>query len=943
MDHCRCMRILFGFVILPLIVSTALWFALRQGLLNSIIEDELKKRTGQEVELGGVELWPLWPPQIGLKNSKVIGSWGEATWRSLDIQVNPIVRPIRVDIEWKNPVLVIHPRPEQDALPQAAKDQGEVKVLIVKNDGPPVSIGLRIVQGQVRQSGAVAESVNLEFEQKSVLQSPASFTLTADVGWPGWPKQALFVETKSLSATSELIKTSQAVIRIGGLEADLQGASYWQESRHRWLIKLNAPDLSQVKAPSDSLPAKNWKGAVVLDAEVVQPGPDQPWQVDALFDLKAVSADVDYKSGEASAKGRLNLEAQGKIRRLGQETMVPKLNASLDMTGLALQAKDILHKPSGVPLRVSAKLSGDNTQVQIEEFNLQFWKIQAQALGTMRAKSPYFTKLTLKIPEASLAGLEKFVLPLAKQPVQGQLALSALGQFKLFEPAQGTWNVSQLKARGLSANIGFERPESGFLLKGPFAGQLDGEGQWLSGKLGPIRARGAVNLSKLQLKMGPFSKSPTQNLEMGFDVDTKGSLISLNRMDISSFFGEVKSKGRYDYGKAAMDLDLSLSKIDLSALRGSLADLSSLIPSGKLDGHTRVRGTYKSDQPWYDQPIRVAGKVTAVLPDYEMAQASPPKPAAGAPGNPEPTNSDIDSGVLPSGKLTRAMNLSLNLQIERFKAQSLKIGKIGFQGRMANSIFQGRIQLGEIFGGSLEFPSFRAPLFTRKKPVAGQLKWKDLDIEMLLSWMKPEFKSLAKGKTSGSTAFSSPWPNDPELANNVILDGQARAKPVELSTLKITEAIGEKLEKIPGVGKQKIKSEPFQGEIEMKYKMKAGSVDLRDFVAKESSGHQLDLDGSIRLVDLASDLKGNFHWSNSPIKGCVLEGNSDPQGRFVVPVVINGPLVSPRYDVLSGIVEKVASRALKCEKEKLEKQLKSKVKSKVENEIQKRLKGIMGK
>jgi hypothetical protein len=157
------------------------------------------------------------------------------------------------------------------------------------------------------------------------------------------------------------------------------------------------------------------------------------------------------------------------------------------------------------------------------------------------------------------------------------------------------------------------------------------------------------------------------------------------------------------------------------------------------------------------------------------------------------------------------------------------------------------------------------------------------------------------------------------------------------------QMLNDLLAKAPMLKVAPVKLEPLKGEVKATYDLNAGILSLPSLTAKDVDNSELQLKGKAVLAQMQGDFVGTFYWARPTVKGCVLEGNSDKQGRLMVPVAIKGNLLSPGFSLLNELATKLAEKALKCEMKKQVEKVQRDGKEKVEKEIKNRLKELFGK
>jgi hypothetical protein len=305
---------------------------------------------------------------------------------------------------------------------------------------------------------------------------------------------------------------------------------------------------------------------------------------------------------------------------------------------------------------------------------------------------------------------------------------------------------------------------------------------------------------------------------------------------------------------------------------------------------------------------------------------------------PVPSNSSF----LPKGWLTQHLNVKVKSQIGVLDKEGLVAKNLNSQGQIVNGRYSGGASVGEVFGGSVDLTSLDVPLVEPKPVIQGTAKWQKVTIESALEFMKPEYKNFASGKTQGKVDFSTILPSDENFLARLKAAGEFNFDPVTLNSFKIGEMMNQTIQKLP-VKIPPAKVEPLKGTMKSQFDLSSQTLNVSALEAKDLNGSELKLKGKVAVPSLHGDLVGSFAWTQPPVKGCVLEGNSDDQGRLVVPLAIQGNLMKPSVSLLRDVAGKLAAKALACEGDKLVDKIKQDGGKAVEKEAKKLLQGIFGK
>jgi hypothetical protein len=288
------------------------------------------------------------------------------------------------------------------------------------------------------------------------------------------------------------------------------------------------------------------------------------------------------------------------------------------------------------------------------------------------------------------------------------------------------------------------------------------------------------------------------------------------------------------------------------------------------------------------------------------------------------------------------LDLKTKVRIGVFEKNGLVGKNVASEGRVLNGRYSGSTGIGDIFAGRVELSSMDVPLLEAKPVLQGAARWQRLTIEDVLGFLKPEYRTFATGKTDGRLDFATVLPSEEQFLTRLRASGEASLEPVTFNTIKIGDMMNDLLQKLP-VNVPPAKIEPLKGTTKAQFELSAQTLNISAFEGRDMNGSELKLKGKVAIPNLHGDLIGSFAWAQSPVKGCLLDGNSDEQGRFLIPLVIQGDLMKPGVSLLRDVAGKLAAKAVACERDKLVDKIKQDGGKAVEKEAKKLLKGILGK
>ncbi|MGE4132901.1 MAG: hypothetical protein AB7F86_14770 [Bdellovibrionales bacterium] len=930
----------FGFIslVMGVVLSVLL---INSGWLNPHLEQEIHKKTGVPVTIGALKVAFAWPPRVRLADFKANAGALDLSWKIADVVVEKVTPPIGLWVRLQQPSIEVKGAiANLSAGPE--KSSGEAKPEPSK--GRPMALRLEIVQGFLKATDVQVDGLDLQFAQKQLMQSPAKLNLKAFVSSDWWPgRLPVSMEGDGLAFTGEKFQASSIRAQVAGLELAVQGTSLLKDDRHRWLAEVKAPDLKLLPKPPLDLPASEWAGSLHGKAEIVKQGKGLGWQAEGDIDGKNLSAKLDWTKEDKSVKGPIQAEIKGKFRYDNEQILLPELEGQVDLSQAHVQVEQILNKDASVPLKFQIKAKGSSDSLEVQNLAGEFWSFKMKSAGSIGLKAPFAAKISLQVAPTSLRGLDALLIPLKGAEVGGKVALDLDWNGPLTDVWGSVVQIREMKLEKFAAAVNYAR-DTETKIQGPVQANVTLRGELNKGRPTSFQATGNFDLSSTQIQAGPMIKAARQPLKMEVVARGKGEAVELAPFKLTGFMGVAEARGTVMLAAApGVQMLISMKPLDLSAARLALPTLRDLLPKGSLAGQLRLAGQVTPDRVWSDWPLVVSGTINAQLPEYLMA---PPKAAAEVKGAPAPATKAASGspteGFLPKGKLTEKLDLTITAGIGVLRKPDLIVKGTSVQGRILSGQFRGGVKVREVFGGELEVKDLRVPLLDPLPTIQGSLSVNKLVVQEALEFAKPEYKEFAIGRVVGETRFKTQLPSDARFMEELDLQGQFKFDPLTLSTVKVGEILGDLVRKIPGAKSPDVKSEPMNGTVDMSVHLERQVVDVQSFVGVDRSGSELRLKGRVGLADLKGDLVGTFHWQNPPVKGCVLEGNSDPQGRLMVPLSLKGDLMKPQFGLVASAVDKMAKKTLECEAKNQVEKLKKDGGKKLEEEGKKLLKGILG-
>lgn len=933
----RSLRFLLVIPLLLLLASAGAIVAFNAGIFHSRVEHELRLRTGAEIRLGAVKLDYTWPPRFHVGATFIQKGPIKVQWKQLDVLASTISAPYDLRVNLVEPQVEIPDPSSEDSSSSGGKAVGKTAAA-PQFQPPPVRLKLDISNGMVTAGRFKISSLGVRFEQKLLLRSPLAIQVSALVEDRQLHlKLPVTINGPAVTLSPDAIKAESLTTTIGGISADLKGGSLLNEDRHRWNVQISVPDLAKLPKAPVAIPAKNLMGAIQLKIEAVKPGPKESWQADGEIHLRGFSAYLDYSQGTTLVRGPLSAALDGKFQYHGGIPVIPELSGKIEMPQTALAVAGIFEPGVVWPIKVEFAAKGDAAGVKFEKLDFQFSRFSGLLAGNLPLAAPWTADFNLEIKPVALDGLEKQLTPVKSQPVKGEVAMKMNYQGSLFEPAKAHITLNEFKVKNFAAQVQYEG-SSAFKLSGPVSGSVEARAEVLNGQVKSAAGFGSVNLKAPAIVAGPMRKEAGQELSIEFQLKNLADKIQIEKFKLNTFVGRIDVTGEAQgVFPPAIDLHLNFNPLSLTELRNALPTLREKIPQGTLSGDVRMKGVLDTAGDWNQWPLEVAGQVFVRIPEYKLP-ASPPATPPSAEGKVIPAKVEVKAEpFLPTGNLTSKLDMKVGVLIEALVKDNETFKAVKTDGRISEGQFRGNVAIGNIFDGQVKISALEVPLLDPHPVIEGKAEWTGLTIEKVLQFAKPEFKEFASGKMTGAADFQTHMPAEEDFMKFLKAKGRVLMQPVVLNTLKMGQMINDLLKKVPLLRLPPAKVTPMTGKVEVVFSMQSQAVQIAKFQGVDVDGSEISFKGKVQLPEMQGDLIGDFFWANPPIKGCLLEGNADAQGRLDVPLSLRGDLMKPQMAMLTDLASKLGGKALKCESQKLVEKAKTEGKEKLEKELKKKL------
>lgn len=935
---------LFFLPALGILLLVTLVVAFNAGVFHSQIERALSAKMGGNITLGPMTIVPKWPLRLVVGKTRVQSAFATLAWSGFNLELGSLTAPYVLAVVLDEPSLEIADGVEVKPGSSTSVPQDTAQ------KPAAVQLKLQIKKGEFKGYKIRVSDLDLNFAQRILLKTPASVHAKANLEMLNSTLRIpIQVDTDALTLSQETVKATDLKLAVGGLKALVQGTSFINEDRHRWKAAISAPDLAKMPEPPIDLSARDWRGAIKLDLEVLKEGASHPWSVEGNVVAERVSATAKYTRDKLTVHGPFSLGLQSHFSYQNGVPTVSQLSGQLQLNEARLVYQDMVNKDAGVPLSLKISAKGTPENLELQNLELKFWNLNAKVQGHSKLVAPYAATLHADLPVTMLKGAEKIFLPLADAPVEGLAGFTVTYSGDLLNPLAATIQFESLKFKDFAAMVSFDRPGA-VKARGRVIMSLEGKADIQSGSLKQANLRGSLNLTAPALVLGPLRKEANQKCLADFSLRSSGSALEIESLGVDSFFGQIRGSGKMeDWKSLAGQLKLTVKTLDLTELRVAMPDFRTLIPKGKLAGEMRFNGRVSTADkgeeanPWYNWPLHAEGSVQLSIPDYALlpVPAVEEKPQPGKANNglkpsPAPT------GFLPNGFLTNNLKLHVVADVAQFTKDNLIVKGLRTDGNISKGHFLGQVSAQQIFSGNMTASGLDIPLLEVRPKLHGNVKWSNLTIQDAVGWSKPAMKDIATGKMAGTSEFSTYLPSDPEFMNTLKTKGNITLEPVTLNSVRMGQVINDLVKKVPMLKLQPVRVDPLNGSVKSDFDLDRQTVQIENFQARDIDSSELQLKGKVLLTNFQGDMAGTFKWAKPQVQGCLLEGNRDDQGRMVIPVAFKGDLMQPGLATLSDMLVSLGSKALQCEQKKLVEQVKKDGAKQIESEVKKGLESLFG-
>ncbi|MGE3973756.1 MAG: hypothetical protein AB7F59_04440 [Bdellovibrionales bacterium] len=714
-----------------------------------------------------------------------------------------------------------------------------------------------------------------------------------------------------------------AGLRFVGISTQIAGQVNLNNMHHSWDAKFSAPDLASIK--NLSLPGI-WRGSILANIKV---NAAENLAVSGAVNVKDVMGDFSLKKEGFSYEGILKSTASTSFvyqKQLDLKTAV----GFLDLTEASLTYKNLFKKERNVAFNADFDLGNDQNGIQVKKLKARLAQLQASGSGLLALSPEQSSEIDIHIPKTNMAGLEKN-FPLLQAPLVGSVQIDASIKGDFQKPDTLLVNVNPIVLENLKVNAKWSSEDKTKTING----------------LSVINAKATVILQGHDLKSSQvdaqadlthasllvqdmFVKALGQPFRLSLVTSQSAKTVNISKATFYSSAGPIDIKGTVsDPLNPLMNLNIETAGLNLT----NLAQIFPMLKKWKLSGVTQARlnlsGQYLFKEGITLSPLALNGRVSANLPEFNYQ--SPPAPV-GATGS-EPAPAPAPESIFPQWPILKTLKLQTDLKVGKLTYNDLLISGLTWQGKIDKGQLNAKFDIKNLFDATVSVIKLRTSLTNIAPTTLVDVIWGNMDLARATDWFFPNWKGLVSGVSSGAMDISLLHPTHKKFLNDTVIRGSMKVSQGFLSTLKFDEIINKKLHEFPGVGDQtKINSKGVAGNISTSFEFTKSMLNLKPFNVVTPEKNELQAQAWIK-TDKSMELRGDVYLSNPPVKGSILEANSDESGRMVVPVRFTGTVTNPELNIAEQTIKTMLTKTAQYETRKAANLLRKKAESEFNQQV----------
>ena len=840
-----------------------------------------------------------------------------------------------VTVELDEPRIEIQqpaPPPQQAAGPQSPSSQNEdtapplVPSLRLSRD---IGVRLRIREGHVHLVRQPATELKLE-----------RLGLTVDV-----PNLNSFDGTIALKVANSIVKNEDLtfrfpvdlnskvklegnVVTISDARGDFFGLGFtangWQNlysGRADWKLTGHVPELAAV--PVSFLPHGKWSGKLSAAINANAVSSEKGWNVQAKIDVSKLKGVTRVEKngivadGGVSANASLEVSAEPKADK-SYLLSLKKGFIAADISDMAIEKVSLFKKPKGTPLVFYFSGAGNQSAIRIEKFDLKFANLGLRSSGILSFEPGQYSALSAVIDKTDLSGWEAYLPPLANSPVKGFLQMNADLRGDLKKPEAMTIRLNPLLLDNFEAGLKWVSEDKQTQLTGPIKANARIEVSAVGTELRGANLKLDSDLTALHvLKLQTFEKKAGLPLRLNVLGSQKGQQIEIKSSALNLGSSQFNISGRVSNPqRPQLNLRIASPSMNLNELASLSPKASSFGVAGNGNMTVDLSGIYDFKLGIAQSPLKAKADLAIRLPRYKMDRAqTASEPPAGSGPAPSKTPEAPPEALLPDWVIARTAEAKIDVTVAELLYGDLPVRGIRVLSNLDRGDLSGSVQVEQVFEGKLKVPRFRTRLSTPLPDSTADVEFTGINLQQAATFASPDWRELVKGSATGKMRTMVPHPSNKAFVDRFQGSGNLNIKNGFLSTVQLDKMVNENLAKIPGVGNQaRVDSKGVTADISANFRAEKRVLHLGQFIFITPEKNELQAQGKIGF-DKSVDLNGTGYLATAPVGGSVRSANSDKQGRFVIPLKIQGNLLKPEVafaqETISQLARKTAEQELK--------------------------------
>ena len=799
-------------------------------------------------------------------------------------------------------------------------------------------------------SPKLSDPTNLSLNVTNLAISTLGITLKSH-GQLKWPEQLVSLEAQGTTADLGTLPLDTAESEALGLSGRLKGQAEVS-------IKLSG-DLDGTLDAEGLLRIKEAQFPFALSKQT-----PRPFEVRGPVDI---DIDAPFKISYDRANAKL------KSLDLTHTTF------KVDMTAAAVNAQNLIRKPSGHMLSLAGQISAAGDTIELGDVEFRLANLRFSTKGQASLDPKRLSKLDASLTLPSLAGWPSLL------PVLGTLERDAKTTFEEMNRAKGSFavkakaelplgaletlqtnskfDVELFEASDLEFPINLKNTEKKTSVQGVLRANLSGAGQvTLTGeKDAPYtwilkRAVGAFDLKDVAIAWSDLFKKPAnKNLSGQFAIasipsTTKDLRLQVDRFDFRLLDSNFATKGfvvQHQNGdlKLGSTLSAQASLVQIYDALPSLRSLRAKFPAGSLFANLKLDGTFLKKGGIETSPLTANGRIALKIPKALLLDTTTASKEVAKTKETSEADKNSSSEKDPlKWPIVANSSLVFDIQIDSVAMKASEIKSLKALATLDKGNLNGHASLGSVFGGSAQISKFSvneiSKLQRNELTLNSSLAFASIGLSPMADFFDPQWKSLVGGRSTGALSFSVKPLSETSLIDTLTAAGKIAVKQGHFSTVSFDQLLNKKLAEIPIVAKlmgsePKIATKGVSLALNSDFALAKGRLNLKNLQALSPEKNEMRVAGWMQ-TDMRVDLQGEIFLADTPIGGSFRQANSDKMGRLVVPVHITGTLKEPGLAIAEATVREMTQKTVDLEARKLKTTIQEKAGQAIKEELKKR-------